>query len=65
MGLARAGLIDAGKANEVIAAIKDGSLKIFTGPIHDQTGELRVPAGEVMTDQQLLTMDWHFRGVAS
>jgi simple sugar transport system substrate-binding protein len=41
----------------------DGSLHIFTGPINDHTGAERVAAGETMTDEQLLTMDWYVEGV--
>ena len=36
---------------------------IFTGPINDQTGQERVPAGTAMTDEELLSMDWFVEGV--
>ncbi len=36
---------------------------IFTGPLTDQSGEVRVPAGETMTDEELLSMDWFVAGV--
>jgi basic membrane protein A and related proteins len=36
---------------------------IFTGPIADQSGALRVPEGQSMTDQELLSMDWFVEGV--
>jgi basic membrane protein A and related proteins len=36
---------------------------IFTGPIADQTGEIRVPEGQPMTDEELLSMDWFVEGV--
>jgi simple sugar transport system substrate-binding protein len=41
----------------------DGSFNIFTGPINDHTGAERVAAGVVLTDQELLTMDWYVEGV--
>ena len=41
----------------------DGSFNIFSGPIYDVSGELRVPEGETLTDEQLLTMDWYVKGV--
>jgi basic membrane protein A and related proteins len=41
----------------------DGSVHIFTGPIKDNTGAERVPAGVTMTDAELLSMDWYVEGV--
>jgi simple sugar transport system substrate-binding protein len=41
----------------------DGSFKIFTGPIKDNTGTERVAAGVSMTDAELLSMDWYVEGV--
>jgi len=36
---------------------------IFTGPLKDQTGAERVPAGTAMTDEELLGMSWFVEGV--
>ncbi|MDF3039844.1 MAG: nucleoside-binding protein [Thermomicrobiales bacterium] len=36
---------------------------IFTGPIADQSGEIRVPDGVAMTDEELLSMNWFVEGV--
>ena len=36
---------------------------IFTGPIADQSGEVRVPEGQAMTDEELLSMNWFVEGV--
>ncbi len=44
-------------------AIKDGSLHPFTGPIYDQSGELRVAEGEVADDFMMATMDWYVQGI--
>jgi simple sugar transport system substrate-binding protein len=55
----------AAAANEIIEGTKAGTYHIFTGPITDQAGELRVPEGEVMADADLLKMDWYVEGVAS
>jgi simple sugar transport system substrate-binding protein len=41
----------------------DGSFHIFTGPIKDNTGAERVAAGVVLTDAELLSMDWYVEGV--
>ncbi|MBR3678668.1 MAG: BMP family ABC transporter substrate-binding protein, partial [Oscillospiraceae bacterium] len=45
------------------AAIKDGSLKIFTGEIYDNEGNLKVAAGQTMTDAELTSFDWFVKGV--
>lgn len=39
-------------------AIMNGDFHPFQGPIWDQNGNLRVKKGEVLTDQELLSMDW-------
>lgn len=36
---------------------------IFTGPLTDQNGQTRIPAGQTMTDQEILNMDWFVQGV--
>jgi basic membrane protein A len=47
------------------AAILSGENKIWTGPIKDNTGVERVPAGVTLTDEQLTSMDfnWLVEGV--
>ena len=44
------------------SAIAAGSLHPFAGPISDAAGTLRVPAGSVMADQDVLKMDWMVQG---
>jgi len=44
-------------------SIEDGSLKIFEGPIFDQSGAEKVPAGTVMTDDEVWNMGWFVKGV--
>jgi len=39
-------------------AIIEGKFHPFSGPLYDQSGELRVPAGDVPSDGELLGMDW-------
>ena len=51
---------------EEIARFKSGEetiYTIFTGPIADQSGEIRVPEGQSMTDEELLSMNWFVEGV--
>jgi len=52
-------------ADTIKAGYMDGSFNIFTGPIYDQDGAEKVKAGEVMTLEQLATMDWFVKGVES
>ncbi len=52
-------------ADAVQAGYKNGTYNIFTGPIYDQAGKLRVKAGEVMADKDLAVIDWFVKGVES
>jgi len=45
--------------------ISDGKLHPFTGPIVDQDGKLRVPAGKDICDEDLEKMDYYVPGVDS
>ena len=53
-------------AEEEMARFESGEetiYTIFTGPLADQSGEIRVPEGESMTDEELLGMNWFVEGV--
>ncbi|WP_299626381.1 BMP family ABC transporter substrate-binding protein [Pelagibius sp.] len=52
-------------AEKIRKGIIDGSHHSFTGPIKDQDGKERVAAGERMSDEALLTMDWYVEGVTA
>ncbi len=54
-------LADKVKAKE--AAIESGKFHPFTGPIKDQGGKVRIPAGKVMADKDLIVMDYYVEGV--
>jgi simple sugar transport system substrate-binding protein len=45
------------------AAIKDKKLHPFAGPIKDQSGQERLPAGKTLSDDELLKMNWFVEGV--
>jgi basic membrane protein A len=45
------------------AKILDGSLKVFAGPLTNQAGQVVVPAGTVMTDDEVWNISWFVRGV--
>ena len=59
------GEIDVAEADKIQAGYKDGSYNIFTGPIYDQAGVLKVKDGEVMSDADLAVIDWFVKGVES
>lgn len=44
-------------------AIIDGSLTVFAGPLEDQNGEVKVPEGTSMTDDEIWNMNWFVKGV--
>jgi len=43
--------------------ISAGNLTIFEGPIKDQKGQLRIPAGIKLNDEELINMSWFVDGV--
>jgi basic membrane protein A and related proteins len=49
--------------NQTVADITSGKNKVFVGPISDQSGALKVPAGTVMDDAALSSMQWLVQGV--
>ena len=50
-------------AEKIIADITNGSFHPFTGPIKDQSGKVKVPAGTKMDDGALAGMNWYVQGV--
>jgi basic membrane lipoprotein Med (substrate-binding protein (PBP1-ABC) superfamily) len=49
--------------NDKKAALIAGTFYEFTGPLKDQSGAVKVPAGTKLTLDQILTMDWFVQGV--
>lgn len=43
--------------------IISGEWDVFTGPIKDQKGEIKVPDGQKLSDQELIEMMWFVEGV--
>lgn len=43
--------------------IASGKFKVFSGPIKDQKGAIRVPAGAALADADLGKMDWFVQGI--
>ncbi|MCB1518304.1 MAG: BMP family ABC transporter substrate-binding protein [Hyphomicrobiaceae bacterium] len=52
-------------ADAVQQGYKDGTYDIFTGPIYDQEGTLKVADGEIMPLSDLAVIDWYVKGVQS
>ena len=53
-------------ANEVEisrAKLADGTLRIFEGPLRGQNGDIVVPSGQLLSDAELLAMDFFVMGV--
>lgn len=44
-------------------AIIKGEFDVFQGPIKDQSGAEKVPAGGALTDEEMLSLDWFVEGV--
>ena len=51
------------KVDEAKKAILAGSLKVFKGPIMDQSGAVKIKEGDVMPDKDVWSMNWFVKGV--
>lgn len=51
------------EAKAMIAGTIDGSFHAFAGPIKNQKGELKVKAGEVLSDADIAGMNWYVEGI--
>ncbi len=51
------------KFNQVQADLESGTIVTFAGPIKDQNGDVKIKAGEVLTDDQMSAVDWFVQGV--
>jgi simple sugar transport system substrate-binding protein len=50
-------------AQATVDDIAAGKILPFAGPLKDQSGKLRVPAGSSLPDDKIATMDWLVEGV--
>jgi len=48
---------------DTVEGLRDGSIKPFAGPVYDQNGNIRIPAGAIPTDIELQTLDWLVEGI--
>ena len=44
--------------------ILSGEFTVFNGPVYDQSGLRRIPAGQIVGERELLGMIWLAEGVA-
>jgi basic membrane protein A len=51
------------KVDEARAKMVSKSWDVFTGPIKDQSGAIKIAEGQTMTDKELLSFDWFVQGV--
>jgi basic membrane protein A len=51
------------KVDEAKAKMSDKSWDVFTGPIKDQSGNVKIAEGQKMSDKDLLSFDWLVEGV--
>jgi len=51
------------RARDLIAKISTGQTNVFQGPIFDDQGKERVPAGKAMLVPEILSFDWVVKGV--
>jgi basic membrane protein A len=49
--------------NQVRADIEAGNIVVFTGPVVDQDGTVRIAEGEVLTADAMSSVDWFVEGV--
>lgn len=67
VGLAPFGDAVSEETRELVAAEKQaiiaGEKDVFDGPLRNQKGDIKIPEGESMTDQQMLSMSWFVQGV--
>ncbi len=52
-------------ARKTIEGIISEEIRIFSGPLHDQQGDLKVPAGKTLTPREIRSMNWFLQGIAS
>ncbi len=53
------------KIKETEAKIADGSFSPFTGPISKQDGSEGVAEGSSLSDEEIVGLDWHVKGVTT
>ncbi len=54
-----------GKIKEIEAAIAAGSFSPFTGPVSKADGSVGIADGTTLTDGEIVSMNWHVKGVTT
>jgi simple sugar transport system substrate-binding protein len=53
----------AAKASALVADLRSGKASVFAGPIADQSGAVKAPAGATLDDAALASMQWLSAGI--
>jgi basic membrane protein A len=53
----------AAKVEDIKKKILAGKFDVFAGPIKDQSGKVRIPAGSAMSDKEQLSCDWFLKAL--
>lgn len=51
------------EAEAAIAALRNGTLNVYAGPMRDNKGKEVVPSGKVLSHGEVMGMDWFIEGV--
>ena len=51
------------EAEQIIASIRNGAFHPFTGPIKDQSGQVRIAEGQTATIKDLASMNFYVEGL--
>ena len=51
------------EVDDATSKIASGKLLPFAGPVKDQNGTLKIPAGKSLTDPEILSLNWFVEGV--
>jgi basic membrane protein A len=53
----------AAKVEDIQAKMKAGTFDPFVGPLYDQSGAVKIPAGTQMAEKEIWNMGWFIKGV--
>ena len=46
-----------------MSILRKDDYAVFAGPIKDQSGQIKVKAGQKMTDAEMLSFNWFVQGI--
>ncbi len=51
------------KVKQTLADLNSGKIVVFQGPLTDQNGVVKVPAGKTLSENDMSSLDWFVPGV--